>query len=75
VSIYSYKAISEIVGMSVSFCREAALAYRKSLGEDPLKHKAKTRKGLRLLKEKMEKKTDLNEFHIAYITSPDTLKN
>ena len=33
-----------------------------------------TRKGLRLLKEKAEKKTDLNKAHIEYITSPATLK-
>jgi hypothetical protein len=33
-----------------------------------------TRKGLRLLKEKKEKKTDLSKAHIEYITSPETLK-
>lgn len=60
--------------MSIAFCREAALAFRQNLLEMETLQRTMTRKALRLLKEKKEKKSDLSEAHIAYITSPETLK-
>ena len=73
-AVFTYKAIGEIVKRSVQFCRTAALEFRKSLQDETNAHRTKTRKGLRLMREKMEKKTDLTEEHINFITSPETLK-
>jgi len=72
--VKSYRAIAEIVGMSISFCRTAALAFRQNLLEMETQRRSMTRKGHRLLKAKAEKKTDLSKAHIEYITSPATLK-
>lgn len=56
----SYRAIAEIVGMSISFCREAALTFRSNLLEMETVRRTRTRKGRRLLNEKREKKSDLS---------------
>ena len=50
------------------------MSFRVSLQEEATKHRTKTRKGLRLIKEKLEKKTDLTEAQIEWITSPETLR-
>ena len=74
VGVVGYRKISEITGMSISHCRLVSVTYLKSLAKDKDAFQTKTRKALRLRNEQADKETKLDERHIQFLTSKETLK-
>jgi hypothetical protein len=72
-SLHSYRKISSVVGMSITYCREVALRYIAHLAETKDSRNTKTRKQLRLEREQAVKRTDLLPEHIDFITCRETL--
>jgi hypothetical protein len=72
--VFTYAQIAAVVGKSVSYCRQVAIKYRAQMMQDPQAPRTKTRKGWRLQKAIAEKPTTLNEHHVGWLVSDETLK-